>query len=232
MAAGYTAWKVNRHDPIEKLAENLWRVSGMMENKTQRQMVVVRLQDGRLIVHNAIALGDAEMAELEAFGTMAALVVPNGFHRQDALIWKQRYPAMKVYCPASSRPRVEKLLPVDGTFDDLPGDDSCSSRHVDGMKQGEGVMEVKSGDGTTLVYCDTILNMAPMGGVFGFLLAPTGTLSVPRATQWFFTKDKKALRGDLERAAAANPRRLLVGHGKPVTEGVAAKLMEAAARLG
>ncbi len=36
------------------------------------------------------------MVELEAFGNLRYFVVPNGFHRQDALVWKARYPQLKV----------------------------------------------------------------------------------------------------------------------------------------
>jgi hypothetical protein len=41
MAKTFTTWTVLPHQPIEKLTENLWRVSGTMNNGTlQRQMVL------------------------------------------------------------------------------------------------------------------------------------------------------------------------------------------------
>src|SRR5689334_21741278 len=95
----FTTWTVLEHDPIEKLADNLWRVHGYMD-RVQRQMILARQPDGRLFVHNAIALDDAEMKEVEAWGTPSTIFVPNPFHRQDAFIWKQRYPEAKIVAPA------------------------------------------------------------------------------------------------------------------------------------
>src|SRR6266542_7018228 len=54
-------WTVLAHDPIEKLAENLWRVRGSLPRMTlKRVMTVARLDDGRLVVHSpAGGVGDA-----------------------------------------------------------------------------------------------------------------------------------------------------------------------------
>jgi hypothetical protein len=83
MAKCFETWTVLPHGPIEKLSENLWRVEGTMnDGKIKRVMTIARMKDGRLVVHNAIALEPELQAEIEAFGTPAAIVVPNGFHRQ------------------------------------------------------------------------------------------------------------------------------------------------------
>src|SRR5258706_8421016 len=103
MAKCFTSWTVLDHAPIEKLTENAWSVSGVMPGGNQRRMTIARRSDGKLVIHNAIALGDAEMKELEAFGRPSYLVVPNGFHRQDAIIYKQRYPELVVLCPRNAK---------------------------------------------------------------------------------------------------------------------------------
>ena len=70
MPRAFETWTVLPHQPIEKLTDNLWRVNGRLpKGETQRQMVLARMGDGRVVVHNAIALDAAEMAELEAWGT-------------------------------------------------------------------------------------------------------------------------------------------------------------------
>src|SRR5437870_2448667 len=84
-------------------------------------MTVVRLSDSRLAVFSAIALDEDEMAELEAYGNPAYLIVPGDKHRLDAKIWKDRYPEMHVVVPEGSRAKVEQIVPVDTTaprFDD------------------------------------------------------------------------------------------------------------------
>ncbi|WP_236518626.1 hypothetical protein [Sandaracinus amylolyticus] len=56
-------------------------------------MTIVRLGGGRLVVHDAIALGPREMERIDAWGTPAFLVVPNAGHRLDAKAYVARYPS-------------------------------------------------------------------------------------------------------------------------------------------
>ena len=72
----------------------------------KRVMTIARRTDGTLVIHNAIALADAEMAEIDAWGKVATIVVPNGYHRLDAKIFHDRYPGARVVCPAGSRTNV------------------------------------------------------------------------------------------------------------------------------
>ena len=101
---------------LERLADNLRWVWGSLPGMSlKRTMTVVRLGDGRLVLHNAIALDDKTMAELEAFGTPAFLIVPNGGHRLDAPAYKARYPQLRVFGPRGSRKRIEEVIALDAT---------------------------------------------------------------------------------------------------------------------
>ena len=232
MASAYTSWTVLPHRPIEKLADNLWRVVGTMaDGKVQRQMVVARLGDGRLLVHNAIALDEPEMNELEAWGTPAILFVPNGYHRQDAAIWKQRYPAMQVVAPPGARRRVAKVVAVDAVTGEVDGDQRVRLRAIDGLPS-ESILEVRSGDDVTLVFCDAILNMPKLGFPMNVFLGPTGQVSAPRVVRWLALKDKAAFARQLdELAATPGLRRVLVGHGKPIDDDPPAALRRVAGQL-
>jgi hypothetical protein len=232
MAKAFDTWTVLPHKPIEKLADNLWRVSGTMPSgRIQRQMVLARMGDGRLVVHNAIALGEAEMSEIEAWGTPAILFVPNGFHRQDAAIWKLRYPKMVVVTPPGSRKRVEQVLPVEKTSDQVLLDDTMAFLPLAGVPA-ESVLRIKSGDDTTLVVTDAVFNLPRLKGLQGLFLGPTGRVTTPRIVRWFLVKDKRALAQDFERLAATpGLRRVLVGHGKPIEEDAGAALRSAAGEL-
>ena len=110
MPKPFDKWTVLPHKPLQKLEDNLWMVEGQLE-QIRRVMVVARLGDGRLVIWNAIALGEPEMKELEAWGTPAFLIVPNGMHRMDARIWKQRYPSLTVIAPPGARKKIEQVVP-------------------------------------------------------------------------------------------------------------------------
>lgn len=231
--ANFTTWTVCKHHPIEKLAPNLWRVSGTMPGREtqQRQMVLARMKDGRVIVHNAIALDDPEMSELEAWGKPSVIFVPNAYHRQDANIWKQRYAEAKVVAPAGAKKRVGTALAVDATSEEAPHDETVRLIPLDGLP-GESVMEVKTDDGVTLVFCDAVLNVPKLGFPMGLVLAPTGKVSTPRIVRWMALKDKTAFAGQLEKLAET-PRlnRLMFGHGKPITEDPRGALLSVVAQL-
>lgn len=234
MAKAFETWTVLPHDPLEKLSDNLWRLEGQMPDPTNRRvMTLARLGDGRILMHNAIALEDEFMKEIDAWGEVAGILVPNAFHRQDAKIMAQRYPKAKVYCPGGARSKVEQVVPVAGSYDDAPADGSVKARHLAGMKDREGVVEVQSKDGVTAVFCDTVLNVPPMSGLFGFLLAPTGQPSVPRLVRWMMASDKGALRSDLERLASEDGlRRIIPGHGKMISQDAIGALRTAIGTLG
>jgi hypothetical protein len=157
------------------------------------------------------------MQELEAFGRPAYIVVPGSFHRQDARIWKDRYPSAKVVTPRGAAKKVGAIVPVDLTYAEAPSDESVKLTHFEGCKEREGVVEVHSADGTTLVVNDVVCNFPKTGGLIGFFMGPTGQPSVPRFTRWFVAAGGGALGEHLGRLAQTpSLKRLIVSHGKNV----------------
>jgi hypothetical protein len=232
MAKCFTSWTVLPHDPIEKHGDNQWSVSGKMPGGNQRRMSVAKRSDGRLVIHNPIALGEAEMKELEGFGTPAYLVVPNAYHRQDSLIYKQRYPQLSVLCPQAARKKVAEIVEVAGNLDDMPKDEAVELFHLRGMKEREGAIRVRQNGNSALVFNDTLLNVPTEGGIKGYLLAPTGTLGVPRFTRWFMMKSGPELKGHLqELVSSPGLSHLVPGHGAVISGTAKDALGEALARL-
>jgi hypothetical protein len=233
MPRAFDSWNVFPHRPLEKLTENLWRVEGdLPQGDGTRVMTLARLRDGRLVIHNAMALEEPVMKEIEAFGTPAAIVVPNGFHRLDAKVYKQRYPDAKVYCPAAARKKVEQVVPVDGTLDDAPNDATVGFKHLEGTRDGEGVLHVKSSDGITLTFNDAICNLGSVSGIMGFFLAPTGRASVSRMARWLVMKEKDPFRAHLGRLAETpSLQRIIVSHGAMISQRPADVLKAAVAEL-
>jgi hypothetical protein len=233
MAKAFRTWTALPHEPVEKHGDNTWSVQGTMPNPSiRRRMTVARLANGGLVIHNAIALDDANMKALEEFGEPAYLLVPNGFHRQDAFIFKERYPKLRVLCPRAATKKVSQVVPVDGSYDDLPADPRVTLFHLRGLKEREGALRVESDTGSTVTFCDVVMNVPKRGGAFGFLLAPTGRPAVPRISRWITIADRAAFRSHLEELASATDlRSVLVGHGRNITADPRGTLQGLAAEL-
>jgi hypothetical protein len=236
MPKAHSTWTVLEHGPLEKLADNLWWLQGALPGMSlRRTMVIVRLSDGRLVIHNGIALEEPAMRELERWGTPAYLIVPNGGHRLDAPAYKARYPNLRVLTPRGSRARVEQVVAVDGCYEDFPSDAHVRFEMLHGVGDAEGAMVVKSADGTTVVLNDAMFNMDrkrdPLGFFFTTLLGSAPGPRVSRLAKLVYIKDKRALREDFARyAAIPDLTRVIVAHEKVASGREARASLEAAMR--
>jgi hypothetical protein len=225
------SWKVEPHGPLVMLDQNLWTVEGtirMPPGPLSRRMTIARLGRGELVIFSAIALGEAEMAKIEQLGAPAFLVVPNGFHREDAPAWKARYPGLRVIAPAGARAMVEEAVPVDAS-DDVLADAAVQFITVPGTAEAESALLVQDAGGTTLVINDLIGNVQDARGVMRLVLTLMGFAGrrpqVPRMFAARAVKDKPALAGQFRRwAAIPDLRRIVVSHGAVIDTDAAATL--------
>jgi hypothetical protein len=197
-----------------------------------RTCVVARMDDGRLVIHSAIAMDEAHMQTLESWGTPAFLVVPSGYHRMDAGRYKERYPAITVLCPSGAAKRVSQVVPVDGDYGDLPSDTSVSLIPGEGCGLREGVMVVRRDDGATVVFNDLLFNVphipGPKGWVFRWL-GSTGPPKVTTVAKFFIGKDRPALAEWMCKLAdIPDLIRLIPGHGDPIVDSPADVLRQVA----
>ncbi len=230
-------WTVLPHQPIEELETNLWRVQGTLPKMDlKRVMTLVRLKDGRIVVHSAIALDDPSMAKIEAWGRPAVLVVPNAFHRLDAPAWVARYPEIEVRAPRGGRKKIEEVVRVDAGYDGFDGGHTASLEILDGVASSEGVMMVRSQGGTTLVFNDALFNMPHGRGVAGLFFrygtCSTGGPRVSRLFRWLAVKDRAAFAAHLRRLAdTPDLSRIIVSHHRMITDQPATILRNVASTL-
>lgn len=203
----------------------------------RRVMSAIRLEDGSLALHSAIAMEPKAQAELEAWGEPAYLIVPNPVHRLDAPAYKRRYPKLRVFAPRGARDQVSKVVPVDGVYEDFPHSTTLRLEPLAGVAEAEGVLFVRSSDGTSVVLNDAMFNMDHKKDVLGFLITNLlGSAPGPRVSRLaklVFIKDKLALRQDFERfAQIPDLVRVIVAH-ENVASGPEAKaaLLKAATFL-
>ena len=228
-------WLTLPHDPIQQLSENLWRVEGALPHFSMRRvMSVVRLQDGRLLIHSAIAMDETSMQRLEAWGTPAILLIPHGRHRMDAARYKRRYPGLRVFAPPAVLKKAREVVTVDGTFAEAPLDASASLELLAGTGEAEAALIVRSTDGTSVVLTEVVFDLElPKSVLLRTAIKLTGFGPGPVVTpvvKLELVKDKAALAAHLRRLAALPElTRLIVGHSRMSVGASAAAALQRAA---
>lgn len=228
---------IHPHDAMIQLEENLWTVEGAIPRlPIKRRMTVIRLSDGRLVLHSPMMLRPEAMKELEALGPIAFAIVPNGFHRMGAPRYKKQYPGIQIVAPKRSRKRISQAVDIDLFIEDFPSDPHLQLETLEGGKVGEAVLRVTSEAGETLVFNDMLFNVhhvpKGLGGCIYRLIGSIGGPKVTPTARIFLTKSKKKLAIHLERLARTpDLKRLIPGHGDIVDQAAAEALMAAASKL-
>ena len=227
---------IQPHGEWVEVCPELWLITGSMaRSPLPRNMAVYRLPGGGLLLHSVIALNPQGMAQLEAIGTPQVMIVPNGFHRSDALFYKERYPALQVVCPAAARERVEQVVQVDDTCEALLPTLGIGCHPPQGVKPSELVYELSVERGCVLVFTDLLFNLPRLSGFSGWivhLIGSSGFFGMTRVGRILGLKDRKLFAGWLRQLAELDGlTAILVAHGGPVTSDCRSRLRAAADRL-
>jgi glyoxylase-like metal-dependent hydrolase (beta-lactamase superfamily II) len=189
-------------------------------------MSIVKLSDGRLLVHDSVPVDDATLAEIKAWGTPAIQVVTHNQHCIDARAFKEKL-GLKTYCPRACEAAVRERVSVDGTFEDLPADPALDVRPTGGLKNGETWFVVKTNGRSSLLTADTV-TWVQTGQFFlklmGFISAEPKV--APTIFKLVALKDKKAFRASFEKLLADYPSltRVVPCHGAVIDKDVVATL--------
>jgi hypothetical protein len=225
------------HGELTELAPGLWQVTGRMKSPPlPRNMIVHRLADGGLVLHSVVALDDAGMAKLESLGRPRVMIVPSGYHRLDAGVYKARYPDLEVVAPAGSRDRVAEKVKVDGSAEERLPPLGVQCHSPTGLRGTELIFEVQAGTTRALLVNDVLFNIPQhlpgFGGWLLKVLGSTGYFGITRIGRVAVLKDKAAFKQWLMALAERTDIGIVtVSHGDPVVGDVGPRLREAAARL-
>jgi hypothetical protein len=234
MAKPPRPWIVTKHDPIEKLEDNLWVVAGNVPGLPfRRRMSIIRRSDGSLVFFNAIPLEDAELAEVRDWGKPAILVVPHDQHMIDARPFAEKL-ELKLYGPKECEAKIRARAELSGTLDALPSDPSFRVEPVAGVKNGEPALIVNSAGGhASLLLSDVIMNNPKKAiGFFPRMMGFAGYAKIVPVFKMMFLKDKKALKAQVSRwAELSGLARIVPCHGDLVSSSAPNALKSAAATL-
>lgn len=226
------------HGPFVELAPRLWQVTGRLKRGNMpRNMAVHKLSDGTLMVHSVIALDAKGLAAMARLGQPSVMIVPNGFHRLDAGVWKQKFPDMQVVAPEGARKKVEEKVPCNGTAEALLPARGVKVHKIPGTKDLELCYEVDVDGGKGLLFTDTFFNLEHRPGVDGWLfriLGSTGFFGMTAIGRLFMLKEKPTFRAWITAMAERQDIMVVtVGHGEAIkgAKACSAALAAAAARL-
>jgi hypothetical protein len=219
MTAPFEKWTVLPHGKLTRLNERIITVVGDLKMPLlhlPRRMTAVRLNSGDLAIFSAIALQEPDMAELEALGRPAFLIVPSERHRLDAPGYAQRYPDMTVVAPSGGKEKIGEVVRVDTS---TPAFGDPSVRYVE--VAADSALEVDCEDGLTLIVNDSIGDIHDESGIGGWLLRVMGFAGddahVPAPVKVTLGKHKSEVAQQFRRWAERDDlRRIIVSHGDSI----------------
>ena len=96
---------------LTPFADEVWidtREARFLGLESGTRMTVVRLSDGGLFIHSAVALDDELRGAVDALGEVRAVVAPSVFHHLHVGPWMQAYPsAIFAACPGLEWKRTD-----------------------------------------------------------------------------------------------------------------------------
>jgi hypothetical protein len=224
------------HGPLRLIAPGVWEITGTTpRGPVARNMVVHVLKDGTLWLHSVIALNEKTMEELERLGRPSVMVVPNPIHRMDAAVYKERFSDIQVVCPEAVRAKVEEVVKVDATCEQVLPGLGIECLTPGGLKPFELAYLLPTPDGKVLVFTDALMNLGKMPGWQGFVLSLVGSsgfFGITFVGKILLMRDRAALAAWLGKLASIpSLRAICVAHGDAITSEPHAALRSARQRL-
>ena len=186
------------------------------------RMTVIRLSDGRLILHSPGPISAELRGELDALGTVGFIVVPEA-HGRFASEAAESFPAAQLLA-APNLPRSGSSLPVHASLADRPPPawaDEVDSHLVLGFRLNEVVLFHRPS--RSLVITDLCFNIQRSPHSFARLFFRANGMwrrfGPSRLIRALAVSDRVALRRSLERVLRWDFERLVPGHGEVIERG-------------
>jgi hypothetical protein len=225
-------------EALTQLAPDLWvatRPLPLWVGDIGARMTVVRLADGRLLLHSPVALDAGTRGALDALGPVGWIVGPSKVHHLFLGAWTAAYPAA-VLCGTPGLPEKRSDLRfgcVLGEGTPPPWGDGLECFLFEGAP-GMNELVFFHPSSRTLVLTDLAFNLPPgapnRARVFHALVGAAGRFGPHRIVR-LAIRDRQAAARSVERLLAWDFDRVVVSHGEVLERGGKAGVARAFAYL-
>jgi hypothetical protein len=216
---------------MQQLAENLWTLAfpkKLLGLEIGRVVTVIRLRDGRLLIHSTAPFTPDDVARIHSLGEPAWMMDVSRFHDSFTRQGRAAFPAISYLVPEGF-PKAEQLRA--SSLDSPPAEweGEVRVRKIDGMPsvQEHAVLHVAS---STLIVADVLFHFgedAPR--VTKFVARHVMRLKDLSGMSRMFRgmiRDRAAFHRSLEEILQWDFDRVIVGHGEPFETGGKQRLAE------
>lgn len=216
---------------MKQLAPDLWIADqplSVLGLELGARMTVVRLADGRLLLHSPIKPAPDVVDAVRALGDVAALVAPNRFHHLFAAAWFDFFPSAKLFlAPGLEKKRSD--LPAAGVLSETPDPlwaGTLEQIELRGIPLTNEIVFYHPAS-RTLIATDLAFHIGQESPALTQLVfrasGAYGKLA-PTYLERFLIRDNAAFRASLQRILDWPFERVIVAHGTVVESGGHAQL--------
>jgi hypothetical protein len=217
-------------DSFIQHSPTLWTLAGDWEESSfRRRMTVMKTSQGGLVIHSAMALPDSHRRELDQFGPVKAIIIPNSFHASEARWYSERYPEAKIFAPESILEKTKtrcvnaQVLATETSWNSHPWASDIDCIPIEGLRLVAESFFVHC-DSQTLVICDMAFNMkeSDFQGMERTLMRLNRVgqgFGPSRLATSLFTKNKGIARESYKKVSEMKFDRIIVNHGDIIEKG-------------
>ena len=224
--------------PLRLLDDGIWvadrplRLAGI---ELGTRMTVIRLRDGRLLLHSPVPCDEETRRALDAVGPVGFVLAPSKVHHFFVTPWKAAYPAATLLA-APGLQEKRPGIPFDGVLEAAPPEAWRGVLELELFRGATWINEIVlfHAPSRTLVLTDLAMNYhsAPdlRTAIWQRVFDVRNRFGPTRFVR-FLIRDHRAARGSLERILAWDFERVTVTHGEVLEAGGKAALRAAYAWL-
>jgi hypothetical protein len=210
---------------LEQLSDSVWGHEQMIRFgglPLRHRMTVIRLLDGRVILHSPTAVSAQLTDEIRSIGTVAAVVAPSWWHDLYLRDWVRTFPNAKLY-GTPMLTKWNRALPFAGALGNSAPplwDGELEQRQVEGIGLFLDEVAFYHRASRTLIVADLLFNISESDAWITRTLASVVIGPYPgcRFARMYrpFIVDRRRFRSSIEDISTWDFDRIIVGHGDVV----------------